>query len=49
MTVAELESGLRWLFSEVYNERELKRRQRHYMDIVKERRQALCPPVAQYA
>jgi radical SAM superfamily enzyme YgiQ (UPF0313 family) len=38
MTVEELEGGLRWLFAEVYNETELKRRQRHYMDIVKRRR-----------
>ncbi len=38
MTVEELESGLRWLFAEVYNETEFKRRQRHYMDIVKGRR-----------
>jgi radical SAM superfamily enzyme YgiQ (UPF0313 family) len=36
MSVEELESGLRWLFSEVYNERELARRQRHYMEIVKQ-------------
>jgi radical SAM superfamily enzyme YgiQ (UPF0313 family) len=39
MTVEELECGLRWLFAEVYNESELKRRQRHYMDIVKRRRE----------
>lgn len=38
MTVEELESGLRWLFAEVYNRPELRRRQRHYMDIVKGRR-----------
>jgi radical SAM superfamily enzyme YgiQ (UPF0313 family) len=35
MTVSELESGLRWLFSEIYNEREFVRRKRHYMEIVK--------------
>ena len=48
MTVEELESGLRWLFAEVYNETELKRRQRHYMDIVKgcrEDRRAAAPVV----
>ena len=37
MTVDELESGLRWLFSETYNEREFARRKRHYMEIVKRR------------
>jgi radical SAM superfamily enzyme YgiQ (UPF0313 family) len=36
MTVAELEEGLRWLFREVYNEREYARRKRHYMEIVKQ-------------
>lgn len=35
MSVAELESGLRWLFGELYNEREFVRRKRQYMDIVK--------------
>jgi radical SAM superfamily enzyme YgiQ (UPF0313 family) len=35
MSIAELESGLRWLFREVYNEAELARRQRHYMELVK--------------
>jgi radical SAM superfamily enzyme YgiQ (UPF0313 family) len=39
MTVGELEAGLRWLFGEVYNEREFARRKRHYMDLVKRRRQ----------
>ena len=43
----ELEEGLRWLFAEVYNESELKRRQRHYVDIVKDRRAAA--PLAAYA
>ena len=50
MSVEELESGLRWLFAEVYNETELKRRQRHYVDIVKQRREDLRaaePAVAQ--
>ncbi len=37
MTVEQLEEGLRWLFREVYNEREYARRQRHYMEIVKQR------------
>jgi radical SAM superfamily enzyme YgiQ (UPF0313 family) len=37
MSVAELESGLRWLFTEIYNEREFIRRKRHYMEIVKAR------------
>lgn len=37
MSVEELESGLRWLFSEIYNEREFTKRKRHYMEIVKSR------------
>ena len=37
MTVSELESGLRWLFSEVYNSKEYTRRQRHYMELEKTR------------
>jgi radical SAM superfamily enzyme YgiQ (UPF0313 family) len=37
MTVQELEEGLRWLFGEIYNEREFTRRKRHYMEIVKKR------------
>jgi radical SAM superfamily enzyme YgiQ (UPF0313 family) len=37
MTVEELEAGMRWLFSEIYNEREYTRRQRQYMEIVKRR------------
>jgi radical SAM superfamily enzyme YgiQ (UPF0313 family) len=37
MSVAELESGMRWLFSEIYTEREFLRRKRHYMEIVKGR------------
>lgn len=37
MSVAELEAGVRWLFGEIYNESELRRRQRHYMDIVRGR------------
>jgi radical SAM superfamily enzyme YgiQ (UPF0313 family) len=37
MSVEQLEEGLRWLFREVYNEREFTRRKRHYMDLVKQR------------
>ena len=37
MTVAELEGGLRWLFAEIYNQRQFDRRRRRYMDIVKQR------------
>jgi radical SAM superfamily enzyme YgiQ (UPF0313 family) len=37
MSVEELEAGLRWLFQEVYNEREFEKRKRRYMEIVKER------------
>jgi radical SAM superfamily enzyme YgiQ (UPF0313 family) len=37
MTVEQLEEGLRWLFGEIYNEREYARRQRHYMEIIKQR------------
>jgi hypothetical protein len=35
MSVGALEAGLRWLFTEIYNDRELVRRRRHYMEIVK--------------
>lgn len=35
MTVEELESGMRWLFQEIYNEQEFNRRKRHYMDLIK--------------
>lgn len=35
MSVEELESGMRWLFREVYNDAECARRQRHYMELVK--------------
>jgi radical SAM superfamily enzyme YgiQ (UPF0313 family) len=34
MSVAELESGMRWLFGEIYNEREFLRRKRRYIDIL---------------
>jgi radical SAM superfamily enzyme YgiQ (UPF0313 family) len=37
MSVDDLESGLRWLFAEIYNEREFLRRKRAYMEIVKTR------------
>lgn len=37
MTVEELEQGLRWLFSEIYNERAFNLRKRHYMECVKSR------------
>jgi radical SAM superfamily enzyme YgiQ (UPF0313 family) len=37
MTVEQLEEGLRWLFREIYNEREFTRRKRHYMELVKQR------------
>lgn len=37
MSVEELEAGMRWLFSEIYNEKEFNRRKRHYMEIAKER------------
>ena len=35
MSVGDLEAGLRWLCTEIYNDRELARRRRHYMDIAK--------------
>ncbi len=37
MSVDELEAGMRWLFGQIYNEREYTQRQRHYMEIVKKR------------
>jgi radical SAM superfamily enzyme YgiQ (UPF0313 family) len=37
MSVQQLEEGMRWLFREIYNEREYTRRKRHYMEIVKQR------------
>ncbi len=37
MSVEELEEGLRWLFREIYNEREFTKRKRLYMEIVKRR------------
>ncbi len=40
MSVEELESGLRWLFAEIYNDKEFARRKRHFMEIAKRRRLA---------
>ena len=37
MSTEQLEEGMRWLFREIYNEREYTRRQRQYMEIVKRR------------
>lgn len=37
MSVAELEAGMRWLFSELYNAEEFTQRKRRYMEIVKQR------------
>lgn len=34
MSVEELEAGMRWLFAEIYNEREFLRRKRRYLDIL---------------
>jgi len=34
--VEELEDGLRWLFTEVYNAASFGHRQRHYMEIAKD-------------
>jgi radical SAM superfamily enzyme YgiQ (UPF0313 family) len=36
MSVEQLEEGLLWMFSELYSEKETRRRKRIYMDIVKE-------------
>ena len=49
MTVQELETGLMWLYGEIYSERELARRRRHYMDIVKSRPSAGTPSSAPVA
>lgn len=35
MSVAELEDGMKWLFSELYNEETYVRRKRHFMEIQK--------------
>ena len=37
MSVDELEVGLRWLFSEIYNDHQFSRRKRSYMEIMKKR------------
>jgi radical SAM superfamily enzyme YgiQ (UPF0313 family) len=37
MSVEELEAGMRWLFEQLYSEKELQRRRRHFMDIQKVR------------
>jgi radical SAM superfamily enzyme YgiQ (UPF0313 family) len=37
MSIEELESGIRWLFGEIYNEQEFNRRKRHYVEIIKDR------------
>jgi radical SAM superfamily enzyme YgiQ (UPF0313 family) len=42
MTVDELESGVRWLFRELYSDEATNRRKRHYIELVKQ----LNPPVA---
>lgn len=34
MSIDELESGVRWLFGEIYNKREFARRKRRYIDIL---------------
>jgi len=34
MSAEELEAGMRWLFGEIYNDREFTRRKRRYMDIL---------------
>jgi len=35
MSVNNLEAGLRWLCTEIYNDREFARQRRHYMDIAR--------------
>ena len=35
MSAAELEEGHLWLMAETYNDEQLKRRKRHYVDIMK--------------
>lgn len=44
MSVADLETGLRWLFSEIYADSELARRRRHYINIVKARTPEFAGP-----
>lgn len=43
LSVEELESGMRWLFRELYNDAEYARRQRHYMELVKAGRRREIP------
>lgn len=43
MSVADLEQGLQFLFSELYNERIQARRKRHYMDLYRDRLGAPAP------
>jgi len=45
MSVADLECGLRWLFSEVYNAREFSRRKRQYIEITKARMKPRTQPI----
>ncbi|MDH5344385.1 MAG: radical SAM protein [Gammaproteobacteria bacterium] len=42
MSVEELESGMRWLFSQLYSDAALMRRRRHYMEITKQRMEAIA-------
>jgi len=42
MSVDELESGMRWLFSELYSDAALARRRRRYMEITKQRLEAIA-------
>ena len=37
MSVEELEAGMRWLFTQLYSDKELQRRRRHFMNIQKSR------------
>ena len=37
MSVEELETGLRWLFAQTYNEEQFNMRKRNYIEIVKGR------------
>jgi hypothetical protein len=37
MSVEELETGLRWLFAQTYNEEQFNKRKRNYIEIVKAR------------
>ncbi len=37
MSVEELETGLRWLFVQTYNDEQFNKRKRNYIEIVKAR------------